>query len=620
MKRSLLAASVLIGMMVQVGTAQDAAISKPKPEISLTLIPPSPVTDKITLEIRGAVWNRTGETRKFDVAVYSDAEKLHQETVEIAPQSAAGIKFHWPTKGQAGDHKIILVAKSGDEIRKTVKPLKIIASKIRSTETIAGAWVGIYHWSEKEGRPWNADIKKMTDDDWRNLVRGMHGIGMDIINIQELFRNQVYDRRIIEQGGYKGLAFYPSKLFPGRMPIAAKDPVEAILDEADKLGMNVFMGVGLYAWFDYSPGSLAWHKKVAKELWDMYGHHPSFYGWNLSEEGGGALANAKDLIAFCRGFTGYVRTLAPDKPVLMARNTYALRGAEDIYRQVLPNVDILCSFCFHRMRARDRMTGEEAASLLQSLCDETGSHLWMDMEVFLFDKGGALVPRPISGLLSDLKRFPNFEKILCYQYPGLLTAPDASIKLGGDPAVKLYQDYKKYLEGTLSEIVSHAAVGKPVAYAAQCAPQYSGGGPGSLTDGLQATDNYRDGLWKGYAGVGLDATIDLGKPTDVSRLSAAFLRNIQGGIYLPPTVEYAVSDDGKEFRVVATVKPVCPNNDAIAIGKAEASLTNVRGRYVRLRAANAGTIPAGQPGAGTPAWLFVDEIMVNPEKKTGISK
>ena len=53
------------------------------------------------------------------------------------------------------------------------------------------------------------------------------------------------------------------------MDIAAEDPIEAILSEADKQGMQVLMGVGMFAWFDFTPESLEWHKRVAKELWDM---------------------------------------------------------------------------------------------------------------------------------------------------------------------------------------------------------------------------------------------------------------------------------------------------------------------------------------------------------------
>ena len=33
-----------------------------------------------------------------------------------------------------------------------------------------------------------------------------------------------------------------------------------------------------------------------------------------------------------------------------------------------------------------------------------------------------------------------------------------------------------------------------------------------------------------------------------------------------------------------------------------------KARYVRLAVKHAGTIPGGFPGAGNPAWLFLDEI------------
>ena len=437
--------------------------SKPKPSVSLTLIPPSPATDQIMLDIRAAVRNEDPSARTFVVSVFLNEEapgnRLHHERLEVAGHAAAGIKFRWPTAGHAGDHTILVVATCGDEIRRTARPMRILSSPIRSTERIGGAWAGIYHWSEGEGLHWNADIKKMSDAQWRELVRGMHEVGMDIINIQELFRNEEYaGKQNIEKEGYKGLAFYPSKLYPGRMPIAAADPIEAIFDEADKLGMHVLPGIGMYAWFDYTPASLEWHIKVADELWELYGHHTSFYGWKISEEGPGDLTcwggdperERACLIDFFRRFGAHVRRLAPDKPVMVARSTHGMRGAEDTYRELLKHLDILCSFCFHRMLPSDLLTGEEAADILQSLCDEAGAHLWMNMEVFLFENGGdtgsPLIPRPIEEVKSDLLRFPNFEKILCYQYPGLMTSPTASIRLGGNEAVKLYLDYKHFLE------------------------------------------------------------------------------------------------------------------------------------------------------------------------------
>jgi hypothetical protein len=155
------------------------------------------------------------------------------------------------------------------------------------------------------------------------------------------------------------------------------------------------------------------------------------------------------MLAFFEEFTPYVRRLAPDKPVLLAPNSYKVKGAEEAYRKLLPHLDILCPFGFHRMPAGD-ITGEAAAGILQSLCDESGTHLWMDLESFVFldnVNGGPLAPRPIEGLVSDFTRFGNFEKILHYQFPGLMSSPRMSRQPGGPASVKLYQDYQDYLRG-----------------------------------------------------------------------------------------------------------------------------------------------------------------------------
>lgn len=434
--------------------AQESGITKNKPELSLTLIPPSPVTDKITLDIRAGVWNNSETEKKVTVSFYLDKEKaanvLHQQEISIPANSSSCVKFRWPTKDKAGFHKIILVTKTGKQTFRTERPMEIRASAIRSTKQIDGAWINFYHWSEAEGQYWNPAIKTLTDSQWSELIDAQHSIEMNIIVIQEVYKNQTYaGKHTIDKDGYHGLAFYPSDLYPGRVPLTAVDPVEAVLNAADKDGMNVFMSVGMYAWFDFTKGSLEWHKKLADELWQKYGHHPSFYGWYVSEEQDGSLGNEqdrKDIVEFFKAFSDYVHQFSPDKPIMLATNAHSLRGAEDTYRKLLPNLDILCPFAFHRMPEGD-LTGEQAAQKLQDLCDEAGSHLWMDMEVFdFFGPDNALVPRSIEGLLSDLHRFPIFEKILCYQYPGLFNSPSMSIKPGGENTVKLYLDYKKYLD------------------------------------------------------------------------------------------------------------------------------------------------------------------------------
>ncbi|HXI38741.1 MAG TPA: DUF4434 domain-containing protein [Bryobacteraceae bacterium] len=425
----------------------------------LELVPPSPITDKVVIDIRGAIENHSGHNRRYTASLYLDrkapANLLHTASLEIASGSNGRISYRQPTAGWAGKRRVILEVASPDSESRAEQDLDVLPSGIRSTRTIDGAWLGIVHWSDEEGRYWNTDIRKLTDDDWRQQIRGMHGIGMDTVVIQELFRNQeYYGRYSISKTGYKGLAYYPSALFPGRMQIASHDPVEAILAEADLLHMNVFLGVGMYAWFDFSAASLDWHKKVAEELWRRYGHHPSFYGWYVSEEVYGSLIPdqgeavkdryRQEIVTFFREFQSFCRKLAPEKPVMLAPNAHGMRQSQDAWPLVLQHLDIVCPFAFHRMPRGD-VTGDESATIWQGMCDRAGSHLWMDMEAFLFE-GKALVPRPIDGLIQDLTRFPNFEKILCYQYPGIFNSPDSSLKPGGPRTVMLYSEYQQYLK------------------------------------------------------------------------------------------------------------------------------------------------------------------------------
>lgn len=422
-----------------------------KSAVSLTVIPPSPVTSRIIMSLRGSAVNNSDSACDFELSFRAGTETVYSSTVKsVQPGKAAAAYFRLPTAKYVGKQKFSFFAKGGGQEYSASEDIEVIESDLRSPNILGGAWNGIYHWSEQEGRLWNSDIKKLTDEQWREQVRGMHEIGLDIIVIQETWRNQEYcGKHNIPETGYKGRAYYPSELYPGRMPISAEDPLEAVLSQADELGMKVFPGVGLYAWFDYTKDSLEWHKKVASELWKIYGHHKSFYGFYVSEEScgdlGGNEKEKKERISFFKEFHAHCRSLAPDKPVMLAPNCWYVKEALDAWPELLKYIDILCPFAFHRMNPDD-ISGEESAAILQKLCDDAGTHIWMDMELFLFDETEALYPRPIEGLLSDLKRFPNFEKILGYQYQGLLCAPEASARLGGADAVKLFEDYKRYLK------------------------------------------------------------------------------------------------------------------------------------------------------------------------------
>lgn len=149
--------------------------------------------------------------------------------------------------------------------------------------------------------------------------------------------------------------------------------------------MHVLLGVGLFAWFDFSEQSLEWHRRVARELFQRYGGHASFYGWYVSEEIMGDLYYSymphsaerwKELAVFFREFRTFVQELAPTKPVAFAPNNVRFHLYAEEWKTILPFIDILIPFAF----ARD----PEHLNVVQmkQICDECGTHMWVDMEMF----------------------------------------------------------------------------------------------------------------------------------------------------------------------------------------------------------------------------------------------
>ena len=69
-----------------------------------------------------------------------------------------------------------------------------------------------------------------------------------------------------------------------------------------------------------------------------------------------------------------------------------------------------------------------------------------DLEAFLFNPDNSLYPRPIDEIIRDLNLLDNFEKVLCYQYPGVFNNPKMSIRIGEERTIDLYNAYKTYMK------------------------------------------------------------------------------------------------------------------------------------------------------------------------------
>ena len=141
-------------------------------------------------------------------------------------------------------------------------------------------------------------------------------------------------------------------------------------------------------------------------------------------------------------------------------------------------------------------------------------------------------------------------------------------------------------------------------------PNYHGGGPEALIDGLRGAGNWRLGGWQGYQGKDFEAIIDLGSVKPVRKAAAGFVQDVRSWIWMPVEVIFYTSSDGKNFAEAGRVKNTIPANDYEMYVTDLGIKMNVTARYIKVKAINFGTIPQWHLGAGGQAYIFVDEVIV----------
>ncbi len=160
------------------------------------------------------------------------------------------------------------------------------------------------------------------------------------------------------------------------------------------------------------------------------------------------------------------------------------------------------------------------------------------------------------------------------------------------------------------ERLVHAAVGAGVELAQPPHPRYPGGGPSTLVDGLVGSRDFSDGRWLGFQGEALDAVVDLGESRRIAGIGLGCLQNQGPWIFFPATVEFWVSEDGESWELAGRRQSPATPDPAV---RARTFTTTVQAeavRYVRVVAEGVNPLPDWHPGAGNPAWVFADEIIV----------
>ncbi|MCF8272419.1 MAG: DUF4838 domain-containing protein [Flavobacteriaceae bacterium] len=172
-----------------------------------------------------------------------------------------------------------------------------------------------------------------------------------------------------------------------------------------------------------------------------------------------------------------------------------------------------------------------------------------------------------------------------------------------------YDNYKKSMEVATQP---NKAFGKKVTLLTQ-PKKYANENPQTLTDGALGGNSFYAN-WLGFEGNHLEAVIDLETKLEVSSISTAFLQVTNHVVFFPKSVTYYYSNEGKNFTKLGTIKndlPLTKTSKINDIKYFNLNFSKVKARYIKVVGENMSEPPYWHHAAGTPAWIFADEVIVN---------
>ena len=129
-----------------------------------------------------------------------------------------------------------------------------------------------------------------------------------------------------------------------------------------------------------------------------------------------------------------------------------------------------------------------------------------------------------------------------------------------------------------------------------------------LIDGKLGYSDYSTGQWIGQESKNLEFIVDLKSVKKLSKVDLSYLSSTGNWIFPPASFEVSFSNDGKKFSHSKNVEISLQNNENyIDFSTIE---FNQKSRFVKIIVKGIGYCPANHPGAGNPAWFFIDEIII----------
>lgn len=419
-------------------------------EARLTLTPPDTVSRNGPVEVRVAIHRGADSPRVYAAELFATGGETDVLLGSRLLQPDETGHARWSAWFEADELPPLAAVRlevrpQGElETRALQRPLQVVAAADRSLPRFQAAWLdpggllpGVY---PQRRPPAEADVRRTVD--------ALHAAGVEMLVI-------TYAEYLLNGWG----AFYPSQHWPSLLPF---DAVGTILDQASANGQHVFVGLGrghdLYLTWDafddpvrLSAG-LAHSRLLAQELWDRYGHEPSFYGWYLTHE-------ANDLqrasATFYNPLVEFLRTLAADKPALASPAGTPVVSPEILagslvdvfaYQDAVGAGYVPYQYTFDPARRLEQLP--EVFARYAAAHQGAAKHLWANAENWQMDGPtyGNPYPADFDRLREQLLVESRYVDVLTvYETFGFFGDGGGNLGLGGPRAAEQFARYRQFV-------------------------------------------------------------------------------------------------------------------------------------------------------------------------------
>ncbi|MGN1245997.1 MAG: DUF4434 domain-containing protein [Muribaculaceae bacterium] len=429
--------------------------------------------------------------------------------------------------------------------------LSLTAAVAADVLPVTGSWINLFYQDERNKYSNPMDMDNTDPDMWRAKVREMKALGIEYI----VFMATAND----------GKADYPSKLMPLAYDARRESPVSAIIDEAAREGMKVFMSIG---WAENqddnlrNPVILNRQLAIMEELAHLYGNNEAFYGWYLPVEDclGPVLSDAA--VVAVNKLVDRAHKLTPGKKTLISPYGFYCCHFDDpqFARQIKRlKVDIIAYQdevgCVREEFPMPRL--KNAWREMKKIHDETNIEFWGNCELFSWEKGtnsrqSALVPAAMPRVISQLAAASEggVSRIISFMTPGIWSLNADRYPLG-QPEVsqRAAQEYLSWRNGDHTlKLLEASITGSLTSNSRAIASVKSSRGNASLlTDGITGDENPENSAWMQLEAGYNEITINLDKPATGS-LFLRLLNCAKRGIGVPYKV-YIYTADNANYRL-----------------------------------------------------------------------